>query len=219
SGGHGAAGTDGAGVVWSGSLDPRHFMNPWRVRVPEHADRSAPDAKGAGESGTWRTFPTTTELDTAAFSERDVRPLSGPPEEPGLSRAEVAARVAAGRTNDVPVRAGRTVGQIIRANVFTRINAMIAVLFAIIAVIGPVQDGLCAMVIVINTLVGIFQELRAKRTLDELAIVNAAHPRVVREGAVVRVATQEIVLDEVLEVGVGDQIAVDGVVTWSGTLE
>ena len=187
--------------------------------MPEHADRSAPDAQSTGGSGTGRTFPTTTELDTAAFSERYVRPLSGPPEEPGLSRAEVAARVSAGRTNDVPVRASRTVGQIIRANVFTRINAMIAVLFAIIAVIGPVQDGLFAMVIVINTLVGIFQELRAKRTLDELAIVNAAHPRVVREGAVVRVATQEIVLDEVLEVGVGDQIAVDGVVTWSGSLE
>src|SRR5690625_3430092 len=194
-------------------------MNPRRVPVPDHADRSVPDAKGAGESGTWRTFPPTTELDAAAFSQRCVRPLSGPPEEPGLSRAEVAARVAAGRTNDVPVRASRTVGQIIRANVFTRINAMIAVLFAIIAVIGPVQDGLFAMVIVINTLIGIVQELRAKRTLDELAIVNAARPRVVREGATVEVATQDIVLDEVLEVGVGEQVVGGGVVAWSGGLE
>ncbi|WP_397223275.1 HAD-IC family P-type ATPase [Nocardiopsis lambiniae] len=142
-----------------------------------------------------------------------------PPEEPGLTLSEVAERVAAGRTNDVPVRAGRTVTQIIRGNVFTRINAMIAVLFAIIAVIGPVQDGLFAMVILINTLIGIVQELRAKRTLDRLAIVNAARPRVVRGGATVRVASQEIVLDEVLEVGVGDQIVVDGTVTWSGALE
>ncbi|MGW9349419.1 HAD-IC family P-type ATPase [Nocardiopsis flavescens] len=142
-----------------------------------------------------------------------------PPREPGLSPAEVAERVAAGRTNDVPVRASRTVGQIIRGNVFTRINAMIAVLFAIIAVIGPVQDGLFAMVILINTLIGIVQELRAKRTLDRLAIVNAARPRVVRGGEVVRVSTQEIVLDEVLEVGAGDQVAVDGTVTWAGGLE
>ncbi|MEU3018205.1 HAD-IC family P-type ATPase [Nocardiopsis sp. NPDC007018] len=136
-----------------------------------------------------------------------------------MSRDEVAERVAAGRTNDVPVRASRSVGQVIRGNVFTRINAMIAVLFAIIAVIGPVQDGLFALVIVINTLIGIVQELRAKRTLDQLAIVNAARPRVVREGETVRVATQEIVLDEVLEVGAGDQVVVDGVVTWAGGLE
>ncbi|MBQ1080881.1 HAD-IC family P-type ATPase [Nocardiopsis sp. B62] len=143
----------------------------------------------------------------------------GPPPEEGLSREDVAERVADGRTNDVPVRASRSVGQIIRGNVFTRINAMIAVLFSVIAVIGPVQDGLFALVIVINTLIGITQELRAKRTLDRLAIVNAARPRVVRAGATVRVSTQEIVLDEVLEVGVGDQVVVDGVVTWAGGLE
>ncbi|WP_017544854.1 HAD-IC family P-type ATPase [Nocardiopsis prasina] len=145
--------------------------------------------------------------------------LLGPPPEKGLSSEDVAERVAGGRTNDVPVRASRSVGQIIRGNVFTRINAMIAVLFSVIAVIGPVQDGLFALVIVINTLIGIVQELRAKRTLDKLAIVNAARPRVVRDGATVRVATQEIVLDEVLEVGVGDQVVVDGVVTWAGGLE
>ncbi|WP_150243179.1 HAD-IC family P-type ATPase [Nocardiopsis quinghaiensis] len=143
----------------------------------------------------------------------------GPPNEPGLTRGEVAERVAAGRTNDVPVRASRTVAQIIRGNVFTRINAMIAVLFSIIAVIGPVQDGLFAMVILINTLIGIVQELRAKRTLDKLAIVNATRPRVVRDGSTTRVTAQEIVLDEVLDVGVGDQIVVDGTVTWVGGLE
>ncbi|WP_370462449.1 HAD-IC family P-type ATPase [Nocardiopsis sp. FR6] len=145
--------------------------------------------------------------------------MQGPPDEPGLTLGEVAERVAAGQTNDVPVRASRTVAQIVRANVFTRINAMIAVLFGIIAVIGPVQDGLFAMVILINTLIGIVQELRAKRTLDRLAIVNAARPRVVREGAPTRVSTQEIVLDELLEVGAGDQIVVDGTVTWAGGLE
>ncbi|ASU58062.1 HAD-IC family P-type ATPase [Nocardiopsis dassonvillei] len=144
---------------------------------------------------------------------------AGPPPETGLSSQQVAERVSAGRTNDVPVRASRTVGQIIRGNVFTRINAMVAVLFSIIAVIGPVQDGLFAMVILFNTLIGIVQELRAKRTLDKLAIVNAARPRVVRDGATVHVATQEVVLDEVLEVGVGDQIVVDGTVTWAGGLE
>ncbi|RCV52423.1 HAD-IC family P-type ATPase [Marinitenerispora sediminis] len=137
----------------------------------------------------------------------------------GLTAGQVAERVAAGRTNDVPVRAARTVGQIVRANLFTRINAMIAVLFGIIAVIGPVQDGLFALVIVFNTLIGIVQELRAKRTLDRLAIVNAVRPRVVRDGAVARVSAQEVVLDDVLEFAQGDQAVVDGVVLDSAGLE
>ncbi|WP_046471899.1 HAD-IC family P-type ATPase [Allosalinactinospora lopnorensis] len=137
----------------------------------------------------------------------------------GLSAAQVAERLASGRSNDVPVRASRSVGQIIRGNVFTRINAMIAVLFAIIAVIGPVQDGLFALVIVINTLIGIVQELRAKRTLDKLAIVNAAHPRVLRDGEVVSLSAQEIVLDDVVELAQGDQVAVDGEVVAGNGLE
>ncbi|MFC4564271.1 HAD-IC family P-type ATPase [Nocardiopsis mangrovi] len=137
----------------------------------------------------------------------------------GLSAAEVAERVAAGRTNDVPVRASRGVGQIIRGNLLTRINAMIAVLFAIIAVIGPVQDGLFALVIVFNTLIGIVQELRAKRTLDRLAIVNAARPRVLRDGATAEVTSQDIVLDDVIELAQGEQVVVDGDVVAATALE
>ncbi len=137
----------------------------------------------------------------------------------GLTSEQAAQRLADGLGNDVPVRAGRTVWQIVRANVFTRINAMIAVLFGIIAVVGPVQDGLFALVIVVNTLIGTVQELRAKRTLDSLAIVNAARPRVVRDGAVVEVAAQEVVLDDVLEVASGDQVVVDGVVVSASGLE
>lgn len=173
--------------------------------MPEQADRPDHGANGTAQSGPGGPVPTAAGPDPAVGQ--------------GLTSAEVAERVATGSTNDVPVRASRSVSQIIRGNVFTRINAMIAVLFAIIAVIGPVQDGLFALVIVINTLIGIIQELRAKRTLDKLAIVNAARPRVVRDGATVRVATQEIVLDETVEVGAGDQIVVDGAVTWTEGLE
>jgi cation-transporting ATPase E len=111
------------------------------------------------------------------------------------------------------------VGQIVRGNVLTRINAMVAVLFAIIAVIGPVQDGLFALVIVFNTLIGIVQELRAKRTLDRLAIVNAAHPRVVRDGRTVPVSPQQVVLDDVIELAQGDQVVVDGDVVAATALE
>ncbi|TDQ45853.1 HAD-IC family P-type ATPase [Actinorugispora endophytica] len=137
----------------------------------------------------------------------------------GLTSAQAAERLARGLGNDVPVRASRTVGQIVRANVFTRINAMVAVLFAVIAVIGPLQDGLFAMVIVFNALIGVVQELRAKKTLDELAIVNAARPRVLRDGVVAELAAQEVVLDDVLEFASGEQAVVDGVVVSSAGLE
>jgi cation-transporting ATPase E len=137
----------------------------------------------------------------------------------GLTAAEVAERVAAGRTNDVPVRAGRTVGQIVRANVLTRFNAIVGVLFAIILVIGPIQDGLFGFVIIINTLIGIAQELRAKRTLERLAIVGEARPRVRRDGAVVELRPSGVVLDDVIDLGPGDKIVVDGTVLAADGLE
>src|SRR4051812_49692673 len=100
----------------------------------------------------------------------------------GLTSAEVAERVTRGQVNDVPVRSSRSAGEIVRANVFTRFNAIIGVLFAIILVVGPIQDGLFGFVIVANTGIGIVQELRAKRTLDKLAVIGEAQPTVRRGG-------------------------------------
>ncbi|PRY02584.1 HAD-IC family P-type ATPase [Allonocardiopsis opalescens] len=156
------------------------------------------------------------------MSSRGDRPAgtADAPERPsGLTDAEVAQRVAAGQTNDVRVRTGRTLGQIIRANVFTRLNAIVGVLFAIILVIGPIQDGLFAGVIVANMAIGIFQELRAKRTLDRLAIVGEARPRVRRNGTTAELPQDQVVLDDVIELGPGDQVVVDGVVTEATALE
>ncbi|MCO1661086.1 HAD-IC family P-type ATPase [Pseudonocardia humida] len=137
----------------------------------------------------------------------------------GLTADQVAARVAAGQTNDVPARASRSVGEIIRANVFTRFNAIVGVLFAIILVIGPIQDGLFGFVIVINTLIGIVQELRAKRTLERLAIIGEARPVVRRDGTQIEVSPNQVVLDDVIELGPGDKIVVDGVVLAAAGLE
>lgn len=137
----------------------------------------------------------------------------------GLTAAEVAARVAAGKTNDVPARASRSVADIIRANVFTRFNAIVGVLFAIILVIGPIQDGLFGFVIIINTGIGIVQELRAKRTLERLAIIGEARPRVRRDGAIVELSPNGVVLDDVIDLGPGDKIVVDGVVLAAEGLE
>ena len=89
----------------------------------------------------------------------------------GLTAAEVAHRIELGQTNDVPAKAGRGTWEIVRSNVFTRINAVFAVLAAIVFSTGHLLDGLFAGLIVANSVVGIVQELRAKRTLDRLAVV------------------------------------------------
>ncbi|MFC0114461.1 cation-translocating P-type ATPase [Kibdelosporangium aridum] len=137
----------------------------------------------------------------------------------GLTSAEVAERVAAGKTNDVPARASRTVGQIVRANVLTRINAIYGVLFAIIMSTGYFLDGMFGLLIIFNSGIGMIQELRAKRTLEKLAIVGQARPTVRRDGAPVELAPNEIVLDDVIELGPGDKIVVDGVVLAADSLE
>ncbi|GIG85131.1 HAD-IC family P-type ATPase [Plantactinospora endophytica] len=139
--------------------------------------------------------------------------------EAGLSTAQVAERIAAGQVNDVPVRSGRSVGEIVKANLFTRINAIMGVLFGVILAVGPIQDALFGGVIIANTLIGVVQELRAKRTLDRLAIVGAARPVVRRDGQAVEVTSADLVLDDLIELGSGDQIAVDGVVVEAEQLE
>ncbi|BCB87175.1 HAD-IC family P-type ATPase [Phytohabitans suffuscus] len=139
--------------------------------------------------------------------------------ETGLTASEVAERIAAGRVNDVPVRSSRSVGEIVRANLFTRINAIVGVLLIMILAVGPIQDALFGGVIIANTLIGVIQELRAKRTLDRLAIVGAARPVVRRDGVAAEVDAAEIVLDDLIELGSGDKIVVDGVVAEAEHLE
>jgi cation-transporting ATPase E len=137
----------------------------------------------------------------------------------GLSDTEVAQRVADGQTNDVPTRAARSVSEIVRANVFTRINAILGVLFAIVLATGSVINGLFGLLIVANSAIGIIQELRAKQTLDRLAIVGQAKPLVRRQSGTVALSPNEVVLDDIIELGPGDQIIVDGEVLEGANLE
>ena len=133
----------------------------------------------------------------------------------GLSAAEVEQRVRDGQANDVPDRASRSVADIVRANVLTRINAILGVLFVLVMATGSIIDGMFGLLIVANSAVGIIQELRAKRTLDELAIVGQAKPVVRRDGVAGEVGPQEVELDDLIELGPGDQIEVDGEVVES----
>ena len=137
----------------------------------------------------------------------------------GLTDADVAERVAAGKTNDVPGRASRSVGDIVRANVFTRINAILGVLFLIVLATGSLINGLFGLLIVANSAIGIIQELRAKKTLDSLAIVGQARPTVRRQSGTAELPPNEVVLDDVIELGPGDQIVVDGELLEATTCE
>ncbi|SUE16834.1 cation transporter atpase p-type [Rhodococcus gordoniae] len=137
----------------------------------------------------------------------------------GLSTEQVAERVARGLTNDVPDRASRSVEDIVRANVFTRINAILGVLLLIVLATGSIIDGMFGLLIIANSGIGIIQEVRAKRTLDKLAIVSQTKPVVRRGGTAAQVAPHEVVLDDIIELGPGDQLVVDGEVVEAQGLE
>ena len=128
----------------------------------------------------------------------------------GLSAAEVDERVRSGRTNDVPTTPSRTVAQIVRSNIFTRFNAILGAMLAMILIVGPVQDALFGFVLVANAAIGIVQELRAKRTLDRLTLLTAPKARVVRDGEVRELPVDQVVQDDVLDLVAGSQIVVDG---------
>jgi cation-transporting ATPase E len=137
----------------------------------------------------------------------------------GLTSAEVAERVAAGQTNDVPRGPSRTTARIVVSNTFTVFNALIGVLWVLIMAFGDWRDGLFGLVVVANTGIGIVQELRAKATLDRLSVVSDTRPRVRRDGRLVDVALAEVVLDDVLVLATGDRVVVDGEVVDARGLE
>ena len=126
----------------------------------------------------------------------------------GLSKRQVRDRVAEGQVNDVPDGPSRTVREIVRSNVVTRFNLLISALLVVILLVAPLQDALFAGVMIVNTIIGIYQELKAKRTLDRLAVLAAPRVSVVRAGKVQKIAASDVVLQDVLEVAPGDQIVV-----------
>ena len=151
--------------------------------------------------------------ETAPHPTAEVNPARG------LASEQVAERVAAGRTNQVPDAPVRTLPQILRANVFSPVNGIMLALFAAILIAGFPRDGLFVGVVVSNAVIGVAQEIRAKRELDKLAVLSAPKARVVRDGEVSEVGVSEVVADEVLELAPGDQVVVDGVVLTSSGLE
>ena len=127
----------------------------------------------------------------------------------GLSAAQVAQRQAAGQVNQAVAPPVRTVKQIISANVFTYFNLIFVVLTVLLCVVQSFRNLTFLPIIIANTLIGIFQEVRAKKILDELTMLNVPHATVIRAGQRQQIAVGQLVLDDIVVYQTGDQIAAD----------
>ena len=139
--------------------------------------------------------------------------------EAGLTAQQVNERIQRGAVNDTGERTSRTIGEIVRANVFTRFNAILGALLVVILIVGPIQDATLGVILIANAAIGIIQELRAKRTLDQLAVLNAPRARVMRDGTLSEIAVEQVVLDDLLDLRAGDQVPCDGYVRSAVGLE
>jgi cation-transporting ATPase E len=137
----------------------------------------------------------------------------------GLTETEAADRLARGLGNASGERTSRSLTQIVRANVLTRFNALLGVLLVLVLATGSWQDAAFGVVLVVNAGIGIVQEVRAKRSLDRLAVLSAPRARVLRDGRVRPIGLAEVVLDDVLELSAGDQVPADADVLDSDGLE
>jgi cation-transporting ATPase E len=126
----------------------------------------------------------------------------------GLTSAEAAKRLRKLGPPDEP--SSRSVSSIVAGNVFTLFNAIIGVFFVLILSLGLVADAVFGLIAIVNSYIGIRQELKAKRTLDELAVLVAPHAKVLRDGAVVSLLADEVVPGDVVAVEPGDQLVADG---------
>ena len=137
----------------------------------------------------------------------------------GLTASEVADRRAAGLGNALPDREGRTIAEILRANVLTRFNAILGILALTVVIIGSPVDALFGIIVVLNAVIGIVQELAAKRALDRLRVKIAPTITVVRDGVDAVIPPAELVRGDVLRLRAGDQLPADGRVLDADGLE
>lgn len=130
----------------------------------------------------------------------------------GLSSAQAAERLSSGWANLPIDPPGKTVGQIFASNIFTYFNILFFILAAVVLVFGTWQNAMFLGVVLWNTAIGIIQELRSKKTLDKLTLINAPHASVVRDGEVKKLPTDELVRDDIVVFSAGSQICADAVV-------
>lgn len=129
----------------------------------------------------------------------------------GLSSGEAQQRKAQGLSNDVPAESSRPIAVILRENLLSITNVILFIIVVVLIVIGKPSDALVSGgAVMINVVVGVFQEIRAKRQLDQIALLTRPKVTVIRDGIAREVDPSEIVLGDALQVDPGDQIVVDG---------
>lgn len=130
----------------------------------------------------------------------------------GLNDSEVAARVEAGLVNKAEISTDKSVKEIIRSNTLTYFNLIFFIIAVLLCVVGSFRNLTFLPVVIGNSLIGIFQEIRAKKTLEKMSILNAPHAVAVRNGRQVKLSTEDLVKDDIVVFSSGDQICADAVV-------
>lgn len=130
----------------------------------------------------------------------------------GLSRSEVSLREQGGLVNKAVASPGKTEKQIIKGHCFTFFNMLFVFLAGLLVFCGAYKDAVFVVVAIVNTAIGIFQELKSKRTVDKLTLMSARKVPTVRDGRVESVASDKLVRDDIVEFSAGDQIIADAVV-------
>lgn len=144
-------------------------------------------------------------LDTNSESNLDTRgvPIMG------LTSEEVRERIDNGQTNHTDISTQKTVGQIVKSNLLTYFNLIFLILTVLLCIVGSFRNLTFLPVIIGNTVIGIFQELRAKKTLDKMSMLNAPHSIVVRDGEQQQIQSEELVKDDIIILSAGNQICAD----------
>ena len=130
----------------------------------------------------------------------------------GLTSEEVRERIDNGQTNHTDISTQKTVGQIVKSNLLTYFNLIFLILTVLLCIVGSFRNLTFLPVIIGNTVIGIFQELRAKKTLDKMSMLNAPHSIVVRDGEQQQIQSEELVKDDIIILSAGNQICADATV-------
>ncbi|MDR6417043.1 HAD-IC family P-type ATPase [Pseudarthrobacter sulfonivorans] len=148
-------------------------------------------------------------------------PPSGadPPAGSGLSAEDVRERTLAGLANGAPEESSRSLWQIFRSNVLTLFNGIVGGCFLLLLLLGQWKDALFGFAALSNAVIGVIQEYRAKRLLDQLAVLDAPQARVLRDGQVEEIAVADVVMDDVSILQAGDQVVADAIIIDEDGLE
>lgn len=136
----------------------------------------------------------------------------------GLTDEEVRQRVEEGLTNRADISTDKTTKEIVISNVFTYFNLIFLVITILLIMVGSFRNLTFLPIIIGNTVIGIVQEIRAKKTLEKMSLLNAPHADVIRNGSVKQISTEELVKDDVILLTAGKQICADAVVI-SGNIQ